>query len=123
MQDTDHSAPAIKDERARIAMVSEDPRLGVVVIDCKFHGLNTELITYIGLKGASKASHREVRSVAIFHDNNTGVTIAVLSIGTSQVLARKPAVDSELASDWISESIPATNVGMELAGKLGWTIF
>lgn len=114
---TDHPALAIEDERARVALGGERPRLLIVVVDGEFYGLDAKLIASVGLQ-AGEASHRKVTRATVFHDDDAGLAIAVETVGIGQEIARETAVDPELAIGGELEHRPTVTLRVEFVGEL-----
>ena len=117
VEDTDHPALAVEDERAGVALGGERPGLLVVVVDGELDRLDAEVVADVGLE-AGVASDGEVARVAVLHDHDTGLAVAVEGVGVGQELVSEAAVDPELAIGGELEDSPAVAVKVELFDEL-----
>ena len=118
MEDADHATHAIENERAGVPLGGEGAGLEVVVVDSEFRRLLAELIGEVGLE-AGVAADGQVRGVAVLHNDEAGLAVAVEAVGIGQELARDPAVDTELAiGRELEHRLVDVGVRVELIGEL-----
>ena len=116
VEDANHPALAVEDEGAGVALGREGPGLLVVIVDGELDGLDTEIIANVGFE-AGATSNREVAGGAVFHDDDAGLTVAVVSVGTGQVLAPNAAINPKLAIGGELEHSPRVTIRVELVDE------
>ena len=82
VEDSEHKTTTSEDERARVALCGEVAGRLTVVVNGHFDGLSAKRIAEISLQSGI-ASRRKVGGVAVLPDDVNGISILVVTVGSS----------------------------------------